>query len=114
MRISDWSSDVCSSDLEAETDDFVTFIRHYWSSLQGATRERDLYRSLRGAITEPGRAVAFAEDVTVASEWYAALLDPGNPLWSDYPDMAAPSKNGRASCRESVGKYMVILGVSVR
>jgi hypothetical protein len=69
---------------ESESQDLVTFIRHYWSSNVGATRERDLYRSLRSSITSGQEATELAYSLVGASENYAAILDATHPLWSDF------------------------------
>src|SRR3546814_16130873 len=47
MRISDWSSDVCSSDLEAGAPDLVRRLCQIWRRRHGLAR--DLVRS----VTEP-------------------------------------------------------------
>jgi len=44
-------------DDDSESDDVITtFIRHYWSSLHGPTRERALYSSLKRRIRSPEQA----------------------------------------------------------
>ncbi|MEX0863516.1 MAG: DUF262 domain-containing protein [Acidimicrobiia bacterium] len=78
--------------LEVPTEDqtFVTFLRHYWSSVQGATRERELYRSLRASVRSSGQAVRLAGELAQAAGLYTALLDSSHPFWSDRnPDSVA-------------------------
>src|SRR3546814_11971353 len=65
MRISDWSSDVCSSDLQREPpDDFglsrlqVVERRHV-----GLRHEQHVHRRLRGDIAERDDVVVFVDDV---------------------------------------------------
>src|SRR3546814_14897611 len=83
MRISDWSSDVCSSDLVAE--DFLIRADH-----EEADQVR---RVLLQWVQRQRRHQAFAIDV---------LVEP-----------AAGVEIGRASCRERVGKYVEISVVAV-
>ena len=79
-----WDSSANNLGHDADTQDFVTFIRHYWSSVKGATRERDLYRSLRASISEGDAAADFVSDLGIASELYAAILDPRHQLWGEF------------------------------
>jgi hypothetical protein len=60
----------------------TTFIRHYWSSTAGATRERELYRSLKRNIRTAEQAADFTEGLARAAFEYAALLDPRHEYWS--------------------------------
>lgn len=77
-----WEEALAYLGADIETQEFVTFIRHYWNSVHGATRERDLYRSLRSEITSGDDAVAFASDLAEAAEPYAAIADGSHPFWS--------------------------------
>lgn len=51
-----WVQALNELDLEAENDDFVTFLRHHWSSMHGAVREREMYRAIKDDITTPAKA----------------------------------------------------------
>lgn len=70
--------------LDTDQDLFVNFLRQYWSSKNGATRERDLYKKIKTDITNAGQAIAFAGEIEAASILYAALLDSGNAYWSGW------------------------------
>lgn len=54
---------------------FTKFLRQYWSSIRGVTRERDLYTRIKEEVTSPAKAVAFAEQLQRASRLYAAILN---------------------------------------
>src|SRR3546814_7946873 len=54
MRISDWSSDVCSSDLQPDLRD--VFLCHAWADRQGAAKE------LRDLLVAAGVNVWFSEN----------------------------------------------------
>lgn len=83
-----WEQAVSNLGTDIETQDFVTFIRHFWNSVNGATRERDLYRSLRSTIESGRAAAAFVESLAEASEPYAAMLDPAHARWADASDVS--------------------------
>ncbi|HEX4962664.1 MAG TPA: DUF262 domain-containing protein [Thermoanaerobaculia bacterium] len=62
----------------------VDYIRHYWSSRNGATRERDLYTAIRKRISSKQAAVDLARGLEVAARHYAAVLSPAHELWNEY------------------------------
>jgi hypothetical protein len=62
----------------------VDYIRHYWSSHNGATRERDLYAAIRKRISSKQAAVDLALGLEAGARQYAALLSAGHELWNDY------------------------------
>src|SRR3546814_10218164 len=87
MRISDWSSDVCSSDLQVNIYDQEHFMQilHIDSSISG---DNSATRALSAAIV--AELVAANPGASVA-----------------HRDLAAePLEIGRASCRERVCQYV--------
>lgn len=102
------SWDIIAENLgaESEAQDVVTYIRHYWSSVVGATRERDLYKSLRSSIKTPAEAVDFSKNLEASSEKYAALLDPNHELWAGYP---IASRAVRTLLQLQLGQYRPLL-----
>ena len=62
----------------------VDYIRHYWSSLHGATRERDLYAVIRKRTSSKQAAVDLALGLEAGARHYAALLSSGHELWNEY------------------------------
>lgn len=107
----DWDYATANFGADEESD-FVTFLRHYWSSVRGATRERDLYRSLRSAIQESSAATEFTFELASTSDQYAALLDPTHPLWSDYP--AAAGQSVKTLLFLQLGQYRPLLLAAMR
>src|SRR3546814_1362187 len=80
MRISDWSSDVCSSDL------MILTLHNYWSA--------------RGcAILQPYDTLAVAAGPVEAEDGPPVMHDQNNPV----PEI---EQIGRASCRERVCQYV--------
>src|SRR3546814_12307007 len=101
MRISDWSSDVCSSDLAISLVDFAA------PDLARFPRFAEALRHAQVAELGPGDAVF------IPSMWWHHMeaLDAFNVLvnywWRPSPAWMAPPLNeiGRASCRDRVSQY---------
>src|SRR3546814_15281978 len=99
MRISDWSSDVCSSDLHVaefmrEWQDMGTVHMRVTVSGWAEECERDWKRAHdAGEFDEPF-------DWEWCPRWLAQRLE------AVYPAPAAPVEIGRASCRERVCPYV--------
>jgi hypothetical protein len=86
----DWMSMQSSFSPEADDANLVTtFIRHFWSSLHGATRERELYASLKRRIRSAEQAAELVTDIAESAPNYAALLDAGHVRWSELEVPAA-------------------------
>jgi uncharacterized protein with ParB-like and HNH nuclease domain len=77
-----WIQALNELDLSAENDSFVTFLRHHWSSLHGAVRERDMYRAIKDDITTPVKAVKYGKQLAEAADLYAALSSPSDAYWT--------------------------------
>src|SRR3546814_4085204 len=107
MRISDWSSDVCSSDLAASNADLVVIgasgssglvQRLLGSTAQNVVRSSHvpvLVVRLLGnkAYANSVLATDFSEDALAAAQLALRLAPDGNPI-------------GRASCRERWCQYV--------
>src|SRR3546814_11426089 len=99
MRISDWSSDVCSSDL--------THLLGQSDCLTPAPFQRDIERSAR-----PGqRRLPLQRAVDAQIGGIASLLDLRDQRRSRQTRL--PEMIGRASCRERVCQDVVISVVAV-
>src|SRR3546814_6064236 len=103
MRISDWSSDVCSSDLERRVNDQQTIVRR-------EMREQRVLQhfGIGGRFDDPGsrhRAHAVAE-------FLQRRIDGGGGGGA-FGIVEIATEIGRASCRERVGQYVYISVVAV-
>jgi hypothetical protein len=62
----------------------VDYIRHYWSSVHGATRERELYAAIRRRVSSKQAAIDLSRNLESSAKRYAAILSHGHELWQDY------------------------------
>jgi hypothetical protein len=79
-----WMQVLGSLEISAENMLFTTFLRHYWSSLRGAVRERELYKSIKNHVATEPQAVDFIANLQSAASIYAALLSSGHDYWDDF------------------------------
>src|SRR3546814_13531021 len=94
MRISDWSSDVCSSDLRANPE----------SATRYPARTR---RTPRLTITSASSGAAATQRAGRTGKMYTSRL-PGLKVKNNNTIALHPSKIGKASCRERVCQYVSI------
>jgi hypothetical protein len=75
--------------LEASADEavFTTFVRHLWSSLRGATRERELYARMKTRISSKDTALEFGSQLEDSARYYAALLSSDHPYWREHEEL---------------------------
>src|SRR3546814_179943 len=92
MRISDWSSDVCSSDLRTRT----------IQPLAETPHRAAILKKLRSRPTVTGSAIALAILMVVVLA--APFFAPQNPY--DLASLNLLDEIGRASCRERVCQYV--------
>jgi hypothetical protein len=78
-----WESAIDSLETSADEEIFTTFVRHLWSSFNGATRERELYGRMKADITSPEAALAFGRRLQEAAPYYAALLSAEHSYWRE-------------------------------
>src|SRR3546814_8821444 len=98
MRISDWSSDVCSSDLEAAAlDDLLGRLVAARAAMAGPGRKPLLLKVAPDLDTEQRAAVA----ETALRHGIDGLVV-GNTTIARH----GVAEIGRASCRERVGQYV--------
>src|SRR3546814_13981614 len=103
MRISDWSSDVCSSDLLSRRRPFRTTSRDAPTSAAIAPQSdaRPITVSaVNSSFTAVEKATFCRMMASVAREWRTS-----HESFDRSSDMRATSEIGRASCRERVCQY---------
>ena len=76
-----WMQSLGALDLSTEVSTFTVFLRHYWSSKYGATRERELYKSIKLQVTTEASAVSLVEELQRAASLYAAIQSSDHDFW---------------------------------
>src|SRR3546814_19028453 len=110
MRISDWSSDVCSSDLPLNTGVllYLALDRHHMHIIadRGIAAPDELWQQVCDRLLASFGEKAYASGVLAAIDEIESILRTRS--------VALPEGElGRASCRERVCQYGWISGVAV-
>lgn len=79
-----WDRAVGALDIGDDDKLQTTFLRHYWSSRYGYTREKGLYRSIKQRVSSPSQALEFSSELVEAAKQYSALRNPSHSFWSNY------------------------------
>lgn len=66
-------------------EDFPDFLYHYLVSIGVDARKQRLFADLRSRVTSREHVFDWIEKLQDAAEWYVALNEPNDELWSDYP-----------------------------
>src|SRR3546814_5284528 len=107
MRISDWSSDVCSSDLVRFLESLVSWLRHFEEIDRPAAytfvKERLVYIS----TLEMQRVIeTFIPETVTPYLRRSVAAELGIKPYEVWRTIESATEIGRASCRERVGKYV--------
>lgn len=79
-----WMMVLGSLEIPAENSVFTTFLRHYWSSVRGAVRERELYKSIKEHVATEPQVLEFITKLQAAAELYSALLNDSHDYWDRF------------------------------
>ena len=66
-------------------EEILNYIRYYWSSKHGLTREKELYKKIKEKIKNKNQAITFLSNLERNSETYLAILNPHHPFWNNFP-----------------------------
>ncbi len=59
----------------------LSYLRHLWSSIHGATRERELYTKIKSSLKTKQKVVDFADTLGENAKYYAAIVNPRDRFW---------------------------------
>ena len=92
--------------LEAmsEKDVYTNFLRHFWSSFHGLTREREIFKKAKSQVKNKKDALSLCDDLSRNAAIYAALANPGHPFWKKF----------MPECRDHVNSLAVLRITQVR
>lgn len=65
----------------AEKDAHASFLRHFWSSYHGLTREREIFKRAKGQVKNKKDALRLCDDLARNARIYAALASPEHAYW---------------------------------
>lgn len=64
--------------------DLVTYIRHFWITQNGPTRERELAERIKSEVKGETRAVKLLSNLEDSAQHYVALFNPEHAKWNKY------------------------------
>ncbi|MES0132835.1 DUF262 domain-containing HNH endonuclease family protein [Mesorhizobium sp. M0029] len=67
-----------------ENERLVTYIRHYWVTTHGPTKDRELAAQIKDEITGETKTLQFMRDASLAVQDYVALWSSRHAKWADY------------------------------
>jgi hypothetical protein len=67
-----------------ENDRLVTYLRHFWITSHGPTKDRELAAQIKDEITGETKTLQFLRDASAAVRDYVALWSSHDPKWAAY------------------------------
>jgi hypothetical protein len=83
-----WYSMIGAIESVAKESAVTTYVRHFWASMHGPTRERELFSDIKGKVKSKAAVLQLAGQLAENSSIYAALLNPASSLWNSYDSAA--------------------------
>lgn len=66
-------------------EEILNYIRYYWSSKYGLTREKELYKEIKEKIRNKNLSITFLSNLEKSSEIYLAISNPHHTFWNNFP-----------------------------
>jgi hypothetical protein len=67
-----------------ENERLVTYLRHFWVTTHGPTKDRELAAQIKDEITGETKTLQFLRDASLSAQDYIALWSSRHPKWSTY------------------------------
>lgn len=80
-----WSRFTGAIEAGIGEEEILSYIRYYWSSKYGLTREKELYKKIKEKIKNKNQSITFLNNLEKNSETYLAILNPNHPFWNNFP-----------------------------
>lgn len=77
-----WARVLGALDLTTADARLTAFLRHYWSSVYGSTREKDLYKAIKSKIDSQKTVATLSRDLAKSAAMYAAIGNPIDEWWT--------------------------------
>jgi hypothetical protein len=88
-----WTSMLAVLEAADSEEIVVTYIRHFWSSNYGVTREKDLYTKIKDRVNSTQHAINLADDLSRNARLYSAMINTDSDLWNQYGSTAREHMN---------------------
>ncbi len=79
-----WSKFTGAIEAAESEDEILQYIRYHWSSKNGFTREKQLFKSVKDKIINKNQTLTLISEFEQDAQSYLAILNPQHSLWSDY------------------------------
>ncbi len=79
-----WSRFTGAMEAAESEDEILQYIRYHWSSKNGFTREKQLFKSVKDKIINKNQTLTLISEFEQDAQSYLAILNPQHSLWSDY------------------------------
>lgn len=79
-----WVEMFATVETAANEETVKDYIRHHWSSHNGLTRERQLYKSIKESVTNKNRAFEYVENLRSEAQVFAAIRNNNQQFWTAY------------------------------
>jgi len=80
-----WARFTGAIEAAENEDEILQYIRYYWSSKNGLTREKQLFKNVKNKIRTKNQAIALLTNLDTNTQLYLAILNPNHSYWRDYP-----------------------------
>lgn len=81
-----WTAVTSIVEANGGEQEILQYIRYFWSSKYGMTRERDLFRKIKESVETEEQAINFLVELENSVKYYIAILSADNDFWNNFHD----------------------------
>lgn len=79
-----WSAITGTIEVAENEEEILQYVRYFWSSKYGLTRERELFRSIKKKIETKEQIINFLHELEGSVKYYLAILNSEDNYWNDF------------------------------
>jgi len=79
-----WISMLGTLELVGGEEITVQYVRHFWSSKHGLTRERELYDSIKNEVASKQSSITFITELAENAKIYSGIINTDQDIWDTY------------------------------
>lgn len=79
-----WARFTGAIEAAENEDEILQYIRYYWSSKNGLTREKQLFKNIKNNIRNKNQSITLLSNLDKDTQLYLAILNPNHHYWKDY------------------------------